>query len=160
MPRCADNKLIVLLQAVEEGIKATDVPAVLQKCTSDLLDLTDLVRGKLGTQVGRFRKQPDALCAFLPFAVTKMLPGMLSTRVAPLPACGCCCCWALLCRPPGWHAGTSSCSKSAAPAQLQPRLGPEAHTHQMLFLTSGLPANDVPACQQNLKFVVICWHAG
>ena len=50
--RCADNKLSVVPQAVEEGIKASDVPAVLQKCTSDLLDLTDLVRGKLGTQVG------------------------------------------------------------------------------------------------------------
>ena len=52
MQPCPENKTSVLLQAVEEGIKAADVPAVLQKCTSDLLDLTDLVRGKLGTQVG------------------------------------------------------------------------------------------------------------
>ena len=36
---------------VEEGIQAGNVPAVLQKCVNDLLDLTDLVRGKLGVQV-------------------------------------------------------------------------------------------------------------
>ena len=36
---------------VEEGIRAGNVPAVLQKCVNDLLDLTDLVRGKLGVQV-------------------------------------------------------------------------------------------------------------
>ncbi|KAL0019092.1 hypothetical protein WJX77_000912 [Trebouxia sp. C0004] len=37
-------------QMVEEGIRASSVPAVLQKCVNDLLDLTDLVRGKLGVQ--------------------------------------------------------------------------------------------------------------
>ncbi len=36
---------------VEEGIRASNVPAVLEKCVNDLLDLTDLVRGKLGVQV-------------------------------------------------------------------------------------------------------------
>ena len=36
---------------VEEGIRAGKVPDVLQKCVNDLLDLTDLVRGKLGIQV-------------------------------------------------------------------------------------------------------------
>ncbi len=38
-------------QMVEEGIQASNVPAVLEKCVNDLLDLTDLVRGKLGVQV-------------------------------------------------------------------------------------------------------------
>ena len=38
-------------QMVEEGIRASSVPAVLEKCVNDLLDLTDLVRGKLGVQV-------------------------------------------------------------------------------------------------------------
>ena len=40
-----------MLQVVEEGIRAGNVPAVLDKCINDLLDLTDLVRGKLGVQV-------------------------------------------------------------------------------------------------------------
>ena len=40
-----------MLQVVEEGIQAGNVPAVLDKCINDLLDLTDLVRGKLGLQV-------------------------------------------------------------------------------------------------------------
>ena len=35
------------MQAVEDGIRAGNVPAVLHKCVNDLLDLTDLVRGKL-----------------------------------------------------------------------------------------------------------------
>ena len=37
---------------MEEGIRAGNITAVLQKCVNDLLDLTDLVRGKLGAQVG------------------------------------------------------------------------------------------------------------
>ncbi len=41
-----------IAQMVEEGIRASSVPAVLDKCVNDLLDLTDLVRGKLGVQVG------------------------------------------------------------------------------------------------------------
>ena len=65
----ADSKLSVLLQAVEEGIKATDVPAVLQKCTSDLLDLTDLVRGKLGIQVSCL-PHTDAHWAWVQIALT------------------------------------------------------------------------------------------
>lgn len=40
-----------IAQMVEEGIRASSVPAVLEKCVNDLLDLTDLVRGKLGVQV-------------------------------------------------------------------------------------------------------------
>lgn len=40
-----------MAQMVEEGIRASRVPAVLEKCVNDLLDLTDLVRGKLGIQV-------------------------------------------------------------------------------------------------------------
>lgn len=39
------------VQVVEEGIRAGNIAAVLQKCVNDLLDLTDLVRGKLGVQV-------------------------------------------------------------------------------------------------------------
>lgn len=44
-------KVVRCVQMVEEGIRASSVPAVLEKCVSDLLDLTDLVRGKLGVQV-------------------------------------------------------------------------------------------------------------
>ncbi len=40
-----------IAQMVQEGIRASSVPAVLEKCVNDLLDLTDLVRGKLGVQV-------------------------------------------------------------------------------------------------------------
>lgn len=39
------------MQQVEEGIQASNVPGVLQKSINDLLDLTDLVRGKLNAQV-------------------------------------------------------------------------------------------------------------
>lgn len=46
--------LSVPSQVVEEGIRAGNVPAVLQKCVNDLLDLTDLVRGKLTVQVNTF----------------------------------------------------------------------------------------------------------
>ncbi|KAK9803422.1 hypothetical protein WJX72_010826 [[Myrmecia] bisecta] len=35
---------------VEEGIRKGNVDAVLERCTTDLLDLTDLVRGKLSAQ--------------------------------------------------------------------------------------------------------------
>ena len=44
-------KVVTTLQQVEEGILASNVPGVLDKAISDLLDLTDLVRGKLNAQV-------------------------------------------------------------------------------------------------------------
>lgn len=47
------RQLFAWLQQVEEGIRAGDVPAVLKKSIADLLDLTDLVRGKLNAQVAR-----------------------------------------------------------------------------------------------------------
>ena len=44
-------KVVASVQQVEEGILASNVPGVLDKAISDLLDLTDLVRGKLNAQV-------------------------------------------------------------------------------------------------------------
>lgn len=43
--------LLSALQQVEEGIRASNVQGVLQRSINDLLDLTDLVRGKLNAQV-------------------------------------------------------------------------------------------------------------
>ena len=107
MQPCADKKLRVLLQAVEEGIKATDVPAVLQKCTSDLLDLTDLVRGKLGTQVSCFwQTSRRSLCMAADCSHTQAACNA-STRGAHVAAAAVS---ASFCRLPGSHAGTSSCS--------------------------------------------------
>ena len=50
------------MQAVEDGIRAGNVPAVLHKCVNDLLDLTDLVRGKLNAQVSLTQQTTAAAC--------------------------------------------------------------------------------------------------
>ena len=48
------------VQQVEEGILDNNVPGVLHKSVKDLLDLTDLVRGKLNAQV--YTTNSDVIC--------------------------------------------------------------------------------------------------